>query len=67
MNRILTPACALGAALPLLTAVACYDGFPPVSEDGEPQVVTEVGDSATWVRHELWVETDFDSGWGRRS
>ena len=33
----------------------------PVFEDGEAQVVPEFADSATWVRHELWVETGFDS------
>ncbi len=54
-------ACALGGTLPLLGAAACYDGPRPVFEDGEAQVVPEFADSATWVRHELWVETDFDS------
>ena len=53
--------CAPGVALPLLAAAACYDGPRPVFEDGEAQVVPEFADSATWVRHELWVETDFDS------
>ena len=52
--------CVLGAALPLLAA-ACYDGPRPLFENGEAQVVPEFADSATWVRHELWVETDFDS------
>ena len=52
------PACALATAV---SALACYDGPRPVFEDGEAQVVPEFADSATWVRHDLWVETDFDS------
>ncbi len=54
-------ACALVAAVPVLYAAACYDGLRPVFEDGEAQIVPEFADSTTWVRHELWVETDFDS------
>ncbi len=49
------------AALVLLAASACYDGPRPVFEDGAAQVVPEFADSATWVRHHLWVETEFDS------
>lgn len=29
--------------------------------DGMAQVVPEYQDSSTWIRHDLWVETDFDS------
>lgn len=33
----------------------------PVFENGEAQIVTEFADSAQWIRHDLWVETDFDT------
>jgi X-Pro dipeptidyl-peptidase len=33
----------------------------PVFEDGQAQVVPGFADPATWIRHDLWVETDFDS------
>jgi X-Pro dipeptidyl-peptidase len=33
----------------------------PVFADGEAQVVPEFNDPDYWVRHELWVETEFDS------
>ncbi len=33
----------------------------PVIEDGQTQVVPAFADSAAWIRHELWVETEFDT------
>ena len=33
----------------------------PVFEDGEAQVVDRFKDPDMWIRHDLWVETDFDS------
>lgn len=33
----------------------------PVFRDGMAQVVPAFSDSTTWIRHNLWVETDFDS------
>ncbi|WP_373070101.1 Xaa-Pro dipeptidyl-peptidase [Gemmatimonas sp.] len=33
----------------------------PVFVNGMTQVVPEWRDSTTWIRHDLWVETDFDS------
>jgi X-Pro dipeptidyl-peptidase len=39
----------------------------PVFRDGQAQVVPAFADSTTWIREDLWVETDFDSdGDGRR-
>ena len=32
-----------------------------VIEDGQAQIVPAFADSSAWVRHELWVETEFDS------
>ncbi len=33
----------------------------PVFENGEAQIVPAFADSAQWIRHDLWVETDFDT------
>lgn len=33
----------------------------PVFKDGQAQIVDGFKDSAYWIRHDLWVETEFDS------
>ena len=33
----------------------------PVIEDGMTQVIEEFSNPETWIRHDLWVETEFDS------
>ena len=33
----------------------------PVFEDGEAQIVPAFKDSDKWIRHDLWVETEFDT------
>lgn len=33
----------------------------PVFENGQAQIVPAFADTTTWIRQELWVETDFDS------
>ena len=33
----------------------------PVFKDGEAQVVDRFNDPDMWIRHDLWVETEFDS------
>jgi X-Pro dipeptidyl-peptidase len=33
----------------------------PVFENGQAQIVEAFRDSAQWIRHELWVETEFDT------
>jgi hypothetical protein len=33
----------------------------PVFEDGQAQVVAAFADTAQWIRHDLWVETEFDT------
>ena len=39
----------------------------PVFADGQAQIVPAFQDPETWIRHTLWVETEFDSdGDGRR-
>ncbi|HCY24677.1 MAG TPA: Xaa-Pro dipeptidyl-peptidase, partial [Cryomorphaceae bacterium] len=33
----------------------------PIFKDGEAQIVSEFKDSKKWIRHDLWVEADFDT------
>lgn len=33
----------------------------PIFKDGEAQIVKEFEDSDIWIRHDLWVETEFDT------
>ena len=33
----------------------------PVFKDGEAQIVEAFSDPANWIRHDLWVETEFDT------
>jgi X-Pro dipeptidyl-peptidase len=33
----------------------------PLIEDGQAQVIPAFNDTSKWVRHDLWVETNFDS------
>ncbi|MDC0268266.1 Xaa-Pro dipeptidyl-peptidase, partial [bacterium] len=33
----------------------------PVFKDGEAQIVDRFNDPDMWIRHDLWVETEFDS------
>jgi X-Pro dipeptidyl-peptidase len=53
---ITASALALGAAP---TDTLAQSG--PVFKDGQAQIVPDFADPATWIRHQLWVETEFDS------
>jgi X-Pro dipeptidyl-peptidase len=33
----------------------------PIFKDGEAQLVSAFEDNSKWIRHDLWVETEFDS------
>jgi X-Pro dipeptidyl-peptidase len=33
----------------------------PVFENGEAQILPQLKDSSFWIRHDLWVETEFDT------
>ncbi|NNG09596.1 MAG: Xaa-Pro dipeptidyl-peptidase, partial [Arenibacter sp.] len=33
----------------------------PIFKDGEAQVVPGFNDETKWIRHDLWVETEFDT------
>ena len=53
------PAAAVLAFSVFPAAAAGQSGL--VIEDGQAQIVPAFADSSTWIRHELWVETEFDS------
>jgi X-Pro dipeptidyl-peptidase len=38
----------------------------PVFENGQAQIVPAFEDSSQWIRHRLWVETEFDSDGDKR-
>jgi X-Pro dipeptidyl-peptidase len=52
-------------ALSVSLHLAAESGRPepavPVFKDGEAQVVDRFNDPDMWIRHDLWVETEFDS------
>ena len=48
----------------LLMTISAYsqsEKVGPIFKDGEAQVVPEFQDMSTWIRHDLWVETEFDT------
>jgi X-Pro dipeptidyl-peptidase len=59
-RRISTFASAFVVAALLVPAEAGAQARP-VFQDGQAQVVDAFADSATWIREELYVETEFDS------
>ena len=59
---------ALCIGLLILSASNCFadeakkdDAVAPIFKDGEAQIVPEFKDPDYWIRHDLWVETEFDS------
>ncbi len=44
-----------------LISVAQTDKAQPVFENGEAQIVPAFDTPDTWIRHDLWVETSFDT------
>lgn len=45
----------------LLPKVSLFAQAQPIFENGEAQIVPEFEDPENWIRHDLWVETDFDT------
>ena len=43
------------------SAVAQEKSVGPIFKDGEAQVVPEFNNPDEWLRHDLWVETEFDT------
>lgn len=61
VGPILTP------VVPLAAVAQQASPARPIFRDGQAQVVPAFQDSASWIREEVWVETEFDSdGDGRR-
>jgi X-Pro dipeptidyl-peptidase len=61
--RLGTAACFTLAPIPTLMGADSEPTDPavPVFKDGEAQVVDRFNDPDMWIRHDLWVETEFDS------
>ena len=57
-NSILTIALAFSI---LSSAQNSTEKATPVFKDGEAQIVEAFKDSKKWIRHDLWVETEFDT------
>ena len=51
--------CSLGIAFNAHSQMA--EKAAPIFENGEAQVVDAFSDPSKWIRHDLWVETEFDS------
>jgi predicted acyl esterase len=65
-TRVAVVVAAALALVPALAATAAAQ-TQPVFANGQAQVVPAFNVSAQWVRHRLWVETEFDSdGDGKR-
>ena len=48
-------------ALVSIIAIDAQEKAIPVFKDGQAQIVEAFSDPANWVRHDLWVETEFDT------
>lgn len=57
MKKFLKLACALF----IVTSINAQEKAVPVFKDGEAQIVEAFNDKSKWIRHDLWVETTFDS------
>jgi len=53
--------CLILAAMFLLAPATARAQARPIIENGQAQVVPAFQDTAQWIRHDLWVETEFDS------
>jgi X-Pro dipeptidyl-peptidase len=56
-----TVAVVLGVTWLVPLGASCQQRAGPVFADGQAQVVAAFEDSAQWIRHDLWIETEFDS------
>ena len=52
---------AVGAPADDATIEVGRDAARPIFLDGQAQVVPAFADAERWIRHDLWVETEFDS------
>lgn len=63
MSRWGTAVAGMALALFSVATAWCQSGKPagPVFKDGEAQVVPAFEDRQKWIRHDLWVETEFNT------
>ena len=69
MMRSIKYSCGGRFLLAVFLALACVPALQaekdepavPVIKDGETQIVQRFADPDMWIRHDLWVETEFDS------
>lgn len=48
--------------LTLITTINAQNNLQvPIIEDGQAQIIPEFNDPEKWIRHDLWVETEFDT------
>ncbi|MEX1184939.1 MAG: Xaa-Pro dipeptidyl-peptidase [Gemmatimonadota bacterium] len=59
--RLRTLACTTFLILSTADAALAQQRAAPVFLSGQAQIVPAFQDSSEWIRHELWVETEFDS------
>ena len=52
---------ATGCATTGTVSAQSQEGPGPIFVDGQAQVVPEFQDPTSWIRQDLWVETEFDS------
>jgi X-Pro dipeptidyl-peptidase len=60
-NTIIPLSWCLTFVVAVASAVADDQPAGPVFQDGEAQVVPAFKDPKSWIQHDLWVETEFDS------
>ncbi len=51
----------IACAFPVVSNLGAQEKAVPVFAEGEAQIVEGFKDSKDWIRHDLWVETEFDS------
>jgi X-Pro dipeptidyl-peptidase len=51
----------LAALISFLAAASVFAQTKPVFKDGEAQIVPALENADEWIRHDLWVETTFDT------
>ncbi len=63
MKTLFRPALLISAFISLSLSPVPLQGQVkvPVIKDGQAQVIPEFSNPEQWVRHDLWVETEFDS------
>ncbi len=59
--RLWNTCASLGALMLACPILQAQEKAVPIFKDGQAQVVEAFKDEATWIQHDLWVETEFDS------